>query len=76
LFSFSDLLYRNFLLHLNTNSESELSGYLQIIGAAPSSLYCGHVADLLDTVTSACKSTSKTKFWVDSRGSALKALVQ
>ncbi|RTG85676.1 tubulin-specific chaperone D [Schistosoma bovis] len=73
---YKDLLYRNFLLHLNTNSESELSGYLQIIGAAPSSLYCGHVADLLDTVTSACKSTSKTKFWVDSRGSALKALVQ
>uniref|UniRef100_A0A095A0C1 Tubulin-specific chaperone D n=1 Tax=Schistosoma haematobium TaxID=6185 RepID=A0A095A0C1_SCHHA len=73
---YKDLLYRNFLLHLNTNSESELSGYLQIIGAAPSSLYCGHVADLLDTVTSACKSTSKTKFWVDSRGSALKALVE
>ncbi|CAI2736224.1 unnamed protein product [Schistosoma spindalis] len=73
---YKDLLYRNCLLHLNTNSESELSGYLQIIGAAPSSLYCGHVADLLDTVTSACKSTSKTKFWVDSRGSALKALVE
>lgn len=73
---YKDLLYRNFLLQLNTNSESKLSGYLQIIGAAPNSLYCGHVADLLDTVTSACRSTSKTKFWVDSRGSALKALVE
>ncbi|CAH8582722.1 unnamed protein product [Schistosoma turkestanicum] len=73
---YKDLLYRNFLLQLITNSESKLSGYLQIIGAAPNSLYCGHVADLLDTVMGACKSTPKTKCWVNSRGSALKALVE
>ncbi|CAH8535750.1 unnamed protein product [Heterobilharzia americana] len=72
---YKDLLYRNLLLHLNTNSESEVSGYLQIVGAAPSSLYCGHVADLLDTVIRACRPSSKTKFWVDSRESALKAIV-
>ncbi|KAK4474745.1 hypothetical protein MN116_001870 [Schistosoma mekongi] len=72
---YQGLLYRNILLQFNTSCESKLSGYLQIVGSAPHCLYCGHVSDLFDIIISVCKPTSKTKFWVESRGSALKALV-
>ncbi|KAH8868717.1 Tubulin-specific chaperone D [Schistosoma japonicum] len=72
---YQGLLYRNILLQFNTSSDSKLSGYLQIVGSAPHSLYCGHVSDLFDILICACKPTSKTKFWIESRGSALKALV-
>ncbi|CAH8825664.1 unnamed protein product [Trichobilharzia szidati] len=72
---YQDLLYKHFLLQLTTNCESTLSGYLQVIGASPCSLYNGHVAELLDKVIKACQPTAQTQFWINSRQSALKALV-
>ncbi|GAA36522.2 tubulin-specific chaperone D [Clonorchis sinensis] len=72
---YRDNIYAHLVHQLNANTETILSGYLQVLGQSPASLFEGNVARTIELLATASRITPKSRNWGEARQNSLKALV-